>query len=230
MPVLPPNDVAFIQFCEYHVPVWQAAPATIGLTAAQVTAFDNFTKASRAAYTAAQNARNASKAATVALKNALSTNRGNAGDLIKVIKAYADSTNNPNVYATAQIPPPAPPTPEPLPTKPTDVAVSLSGDGTLVVSWKSSNSAPSRGASFAVTRRIGTNASTPYTGIGAGVTTARGRGAFADSTVPVGTTTVSYIITPTRGTQTGEASDPVTVQFGVGGALTVTGGTLSIAA
>ena len=46
---------------------------------------------------------------------------------------------------------------------------------------------------------------------------------FTDQTIPLGTSSVQYIVTGQRGTETGLSSSPFTVHFGVGGSgLTIT--------
>ena len=64
MAVLPDKDLEQIQFCESHLPIWAAAPTTIGLTAGQCTALTTLTTNARKTYTDAQNSRQASKAFT----------------------------------------------------------------------------------------------------------------------------------------------------------------------
>jgi len=210
MAVVPDKNLDAVQFFESHVPVWQAAPTTIGLTPALVTSCDNAAKAARAAYTAQQNTKNAAKAATATYLNSVSALRNIGGDLIKTIKAFADTTSNPNVYSLAQIPPPAAPTPLPPPGQPTSFAVQLTPAGALYLSWKSANSAASSGAFFTVKRRL--EGESTFTLIGG-----TGSKSFSDDTVPFGTNTLTYIVQGFRGIEPGPESEQLSVQFGVGG-------------
>ena len=72
--------------------------------------------------------------------------RAAGADIIRQIRTQAEVTNNPNVYNLAQVPPPAPPSPAPLPGQPTNFTVGLTGSGGILLTWKSTNSSPSTGA------------------------------------------------------------------------------------
>ncbi len=209
MPTVPTKDIEVIQFFEYHVPVWTAAPLTMGLTVAQMTALDTTTKAARIAFTAQQNAKNTAKAATVTFHNAIGALRNNGADLVKAIRAFAQTTSNPGVYALAQIDPPAPATPRPAPGQPTDFTVTLTTEGAITLKWKATDASASTGVYFNVRRKIGDAA---YEIIGN-----TGSKSFVDDTLPFGTSSATYIIQGFRGTQPGTASDQFIVQFGVGG-------------
>lgn len=87
-------------------------------------------------------ARAASKAATTTFRDAMGDLRADAGALIRTIRAYAATTNNPNVYAAAQIDPPAPPTPARAPTQPTDMRAIVEPTGALTLQWKPTRPAP----------------------------------------------------------------------------------------
>lgn len=220
MSVLPNTPLAQIQFCEAHNPVWTVAPPTIGLTAAQCTALTSATTAARKNYNDAQAIREASKAATTTLHAGVTTMVNQVSSLIAQIKAFADLQANPaTVYALAQIPPPAAPTPLPAPGKPTDFAVALNSDGSVTLSWNSTDSAASSGAFFAISRKL--PGQTAFTGIGGapGSTSEARRASFTDSTVPASAASAGaqYIVQGFRGTRVGDASDATTVQFGVDG-------------
>ena len=220
MSVLPNVLIDQIQFCEAHAPVWALAPTAIGLTAAQVTALSTATAAARKSYNDAQAAREASKAATMTQNTNVTTMRVQAADLIRQIKAFAELQANPGaVYATAQIPPPAAPTPAPAPGKPSDFNVSLEPDGSVTLSWSATDSAASGGAFFMISRRL--PGQTGFVGIGGapGSTAESRRASFTDATVPASAAAqgAQYIVQGFRGTRAGEASDAVVVQFGVDG-------------
>lgn len=224
MSILPQNQNDAIIFCEAHAPVWSAAPTTIGLTAAQCTVMSGNTTKARTSFNAAQAAREASKAATTTVRRDVGTMRDQAADLIAQIKAFAELQSNPAVvYAAAQIPPPAAPTPLPAPGKPTDFSVVLNSDGSVTLSWMSADSAASTGAFFAVSRKLPGQGA--FVGIGGapGSTAETRRPSFTDATVPASAAGqgAQYIVQGFRGTRTGDASDAVTVQFGTdsGGGL-----------
>ena len=230
MSVLPPTIIEQIEFCEAHNPTWSVAPTSIGLTALQMTALTTATTNARKAYNDAQLAREASKGATTTLHTNAATMRGQVSDLIRQIKAYAELQSNPGaVYAAAQIPPPAAPTPPPPPGQPTDVTVGLNPDGSITLRWKTANASPSAGVFFQGARRIG--ATSAYAPIGGASGGPRGVSEFVDNTLPLGTQQASYIIQGRRGTQVGQASEAINIQFGVGGGLSISSGaTLALAA
>lgn len=220
MGILPDSIIQQIEFCESHVPVWASAPASIGLTAAQVTALDTATDGARTSYSKALGARQESKAATISLNTDSAAMRARAADLIRQIKAFAELQANPGaIYAAAQIPPPAAPAPVPVPGKPTDFNVTLEPDGSVTLSWLSTDSSASGGAFFAVSRKLPGQAA--FIGIGgaSGSTAESRRATFTDSTVPASAAGAGaqYIVQGFRGTRAGDPSDAVTVQFGTDG-------------
>lgn len=220
MSVLPPNIIDQIEFCEAHNPIWAGTPAAIGLTAAQMTAMAAATLNARKAFNDAEAARQASKGATTTLHGNVAIMRSQVSDLIRQIKAFAELQANPAaVYAAAQIPAPAAPTPLPAPGKPTDFGVVLNADGSVTLSWSSTDAAASTGAFFTVSRKLpGAGA---FAGIGGapGSTSEQRRASFTDSTVPASAASAGaqYIVQGFRGTRVGDASDAVIVQFGVDG-------------
>lgn len=210
MSVVPSKDVDAIQFFEAHVPIWLASAAAVGLTPALVNGLDSAVKDARNALTAQTAAKQAAKASTTALRNAVFAMRGNGGDLIRTIKAFAATSNNPNVYVVAEIPPPAAPTPAPPPGQPTTFKVELTPSGAIMLSWKAVNATSSSGVYFSVRRKL--NDESGFTLVGN-----TGSKSFVDDTIAQGVTGATYIIQGFRGTNPGPESDQLSVQFGVGG-------------
>lgn len=208
-PTIPRLGVDQIGFCETHAPVWGVDAAFIGLVPAQVTQLETLTAAARAAYEAAEAARLASMAATLAYHDALGAMRGYAADLVTLIRARAQTTHDAGVYAAAQIAPPAQRRPAPAPTTPTDIDAALNSDGSITLTWQSSDATPSTGAYFQIARKLAGQAA--YTVVGGAPTRA-----FRDTTIPVGVTSAAYIITGFRAKRRGESSQSFTVQFGGG--------------
>lgn len=234
MSILPDKKVEQLQFCESHWPVWTAQAAAIGLTAGQASAFKTLTTAARAAYDAAQTAKQAARAAITAQNAALAQATANAADLIRVIKSFAELTNNPNaVYSIAQIPPPATPVPAAAPGKPENLAVTLEPSGAVTVTWDATDSSASSGAFFNVMRKLPGQSSFTFLTGAPGSTAQSRRMSFTDYTVPTSAAGAGaqYIIQGRRGNMMGEASDAITVQFGIeGGGMSVMGGELKMAA
>lgn len=210
MGVVPTKDVEAIQFFEAHVPIWLSQAASLGLTAGQVNGLDTAVKDARNALTDQTAAKEAAKASTTSLRNAVFAMRGVGSDLIRTIKAFAATSNNPNVYAIAQIPQPAPPTPAPPPGQPTTFKVELTPSGAIMLSWKAVNAAASSGVYFSIRRKL--NGEGGFTLVGN-----TGSKSFVDDSITQGTTGATYIIQGFRGVNPGPESDQLSVQFGVGG-------------
>jgi hypothetical protein len=220
MPVLPDRNNDVIVFCEQHLPVWQAVAAQIGLTMPQIAQLATLTATARDGWTAAGVARQASKAATTTSSASIRAMRQYAADLIRQIKAQAELSENPaEIYATAQIPPPAAPSPLPPPGKPTNIAVTLEPTGAVTISWEASNSSASSGAYFNLVRKLPGQSGFLPLGGASGSTTESRRMKFTDNSVPASAAAqgAQYIIQGQRGTKLGQASDAITVQFGVDG-------------
>lgn len=221
MAIVPRTTAELLQWADTHGTTWTSAAASIGLTAAQVTAFKAKISSARSAV-AIQNAANEAKlAATNTARTELNALRESASDLVATIKAYADNAANPNtVYDAAQIPPPAPPTPVPAPGKPTGFAIALESDGSVTLSWEATNSAASSGAFFTISRKL--PGQTGFTSLGgaSGSTAETRRCFFTDATIPASAASAGaqYIVQGFRGTRAGTPSDAIIVQFGNDGA------------
>lgn len=213
MPVVPPNRLQKIEFYEAHLAAWTTNAVAIGLTVPVVTTFSATVVAARAAYNAHLVAQEAAKAATTAFydKVRLMHNAPGAGaDLIQTIKAFAQTSNNPNVYVLAQVPPPATPGTTPPPGTPFDFNIGLLQDGSLELKWKCNNHSGTTGTIYEVQRKVGTGA---FEFVGAsGVKT------FTDDTLPANASPCTYQITAVRSTSRGNPSQ-VTVHFGGGGLM-----------
>src|SRR5690606_13206387 len=132
MSTIPPTRVGALEFFETHLPLWAAAPTTIGLSLEAVTDLQAFVSTARTKWDEAQAARVASKGATEGFYNAIDTLREAGGAAIGEIRAFARSTQNPDVYIAAGIPAPASPSPAPPPSAPTNLTVSMQTTGQAV--------------------------------------------------------------------------------------------------
>ena len=219
MTILPQTVIEQIEFCEAHWPVWTPAAVSIGLAAPMVAAMKTATETARNSYNLAQAAREASKAATTTLNSNAAIMRGQVADLIRQIKAFAELQANPNtVYAAAQIPAPTPPSPLPVPGVPSNFQTILEPDGSITLSWDAANASASTGTFFTISRKP--PGQIAFVGVGGapGITTESRRASFTDATVPASAAAAGaqYIVQGFRGTRSGEPSDAVTVQFGLG--------------
>ncbi len=207
MSVLPQSRLAQIEWFEQRLAAWLLNATNIGLTSAQVTQLQGEIAAARIAYNNAQQIRNQSKSATVTYYDASDTLVDDGRDLIATIKAFAEATNDPNVYVLADVPPPAPPGVIPPPGTPYDFRVGLRQDGSVELRWKSNN--PSGGSSV-VYEILRSDAGGPMTFV-----SNVGEREFIDATIPPGTDTTTYQITGIRGTERG-APAQFNVRFGAG--------------
>lgn len=222
MPVVPDTINGRIAFYEAHLTPWSNNAVAIGLEAQQVLDLGVLVGAARDAYNAAVAAREASKAATLSLKNAIDAMHygpGAGADIIRDIRNYAQSTDDPNVYALAQIPEPAEKAPAPAPGRPFDFEVGLLSTGAVNLRWKCINPGNVGGTIYEVMRKIGTGGEFEFIG-------SNGAKEFADVSLPNGATAseggVTYQVTAVRSTLSGPPAQ-FTVNFGLGGSMTVSG-------
>ncbi|HRQ72821.1 MAG TPA: hypothetical protein PLU35_07320 [Phycisphaerales bacterium] len=206
MAVLLPSKIRMIEWFEQRIPVWTTNPTAIGLTMGQVTQLLSRTAAARSAYQNAQAARNESRSKAVLFHDATGNLRDYGADLIKTIKAYAETTEDPSVYAEADVPPPAQPSPLGPPGTPTDIVTTINNRGYVEIRWKADNAANSSGAYFRIERRLSDEQAFRLLGT-------TGHKTFTDETIPVGTHQATYIITPCRGDASGEPSEQFVVPF-----------------
>lgn len=208
MGVMPNKRPEKIAFCEVHNPIWQAAAASIGVVAADITLLETKTALARTKYDEHLVAQAAAKNATAAYYNAVADMSAFTMAQVKKIKAKAD-VDGPGVYTLASIPAPAEPSPVGPPGTPYKFKLTLNPDGSLKFTWACDNPSGSQGTIYQVARRIGSSGA--FVRIG-------GTGAkeFIDATIPAGTASVTYEVQAIRSTALGVAA-LLTVNFGVGG-------------
>lgn len=210
MSTYPRERIQFLQWCEARWPVWAKDPEAIGLTAQQITAVKNATQAMRARVTEQTAARAAAKSATEAVVDAEGTTRDEVADAVRFIRAYATSTNDPNVYNLAQIPAPGSAAPVPPPGTPTDFRVELNAEGSITIRWKAAHPEGSYNVVYFVQRKLLTE--TQFRIIGGS-----GERAYTDETLPFGVDGATYIVTSQRGSVQSAPSRQLTITFGSGG-------------
>jgi hypothetical protein len=208
MGVLPDTRLAQLEYCESKNPVWTAQAANLNLTTGMMTTLVSLTTAARAQYNAMVAAHSAARAATQSWYDAQEAMRDKAAEYIKTIKAYAGTTNNPNVFNLAQIPPPKAPSASTPPATPANVTATLLNSGAIQLDWKGSLS---HGVSFTIWRRFGAEANVSQIGTISGAKT------FIDTGLPVGIETASGVWYQVRAERVGLVSDfsePIFVRFG----------------
>lgn len=204
MSVLPDSRKDTLTWFETHESVWIAAAATIGLDVAQTTQLTAYIAATRLTLDAAEASRAQKLSDTQAFYNASDLLRTYGADLIKVIKAFAESTGSPGVYTTAQIPPPLAPSPRPAPVAATNVNGSVRADGSILVSWAGTIA---YGTFYEVFRRVG--ALGAFTLVGSADTRS-----FIDTNVVPGTDQIAYQLVSKRDNQQSAPSASTTVYLG----------------
>jgi hypothetical protein len=201
----------FLSWANVHAPIFTAKAAQIGLTAPQAAAFAAAVEAASAAESDRAGATQAAKTATQDATMKVSDLRRSASATVGLIKAFAQQTDNPNVYNLAEIPAPATPTPVPPPALPTDLSVSLiPTTGQIELRWKAANPVGSSGTAYIVRRRIAATGPFEFLGV-------TGEKRFVDSTFAAGPDRVEYTVQGQRADSSGPVSNIVVVNFGVPG-------------
>ncbi|XVJ59268.1 MAG: hypothetical protein HEQ23_07650 [Tepidisphaera sp.] len=226
MGVIPDRIIEQIIFGEQHDDLWVSQALLIGLTGPQATAIKAAVADCRLKFDNAEAARQASKAATGALATSRAAMVSLLSEGVASIKAFAEITNNPNVYVIAQIPPPQPPTPAPPPSQPQDIVAYLGSTGSVTLRFRAIS--PGGSTVYLVKRKLPGQSGFALIGTtGSGRGDARGYKEFTDVTLPANANNIQYIIQGQRGEVLGEESPVFVVTLGSGG-VTVT--TLSMAA
>lgn len=219
---LPKTIPDLLSWAQTHDSLWQTNQTLIGLSSAQVTAFKGLVSSFNTAFDAAEAARLASKNATETLHASVSNIRATGGAYVNLIKAYAETTHNTNVYTLAGVSPDDPAGTVPAPIPPEAITATVNADGSLTLKWKVGQPDGVTSVQYLVSRRL-TNAGTfALVGSVGAVKT------FVDATLPFGVDSVQYIITPKRGDVLGAQSSIFTLQFGVAGGGGVSGSGLTI--
>jgi len=205
MSVLPNTRLGRIEWFEQRLAAWAADPEAVGLTVDQIMALTPLVTAARTSYQAAQVARAESRGATLSFHTAEEALVATGRDLIATIKAFAETSDDPNVYVLANVPPPAPLSPAGPPNPPTDVRGAINSDGAVELKWSGSLAFRTF---YDILRRLeGEPAWTLIDSVGAK--------SFLDSSVPVGATSVQYRVRAKRGEFTSAANEPITIRLGV---------------
>lgn len=215
MAVLPSGKLEQLEFFESHKDAWADNAAAIGLQTSAISPFKAQITAARDAYSAMQIARDASKAATQAFYNAHGDMLGTGRAFIAAIKAFAETSNDPNVYVLANIDPPAPPSPAPAPETPTDLVGAISPSGSVTLTWSSTRSGATRGIFFLVERQRASE--TTWTPLG-GVM----EKAIIDPNPGLGEGPVQYRVRAGRNTSYSEWTVPISFNVPCGPGLNAT--------
>ncbi|MEM9165624.1 MAG: fibronectin type III domain-containing protein [Planctomycetota bacterium] len=208
MRTVPVTNAAKISFFETHLPVWEPEPETIGLTPDQVDELAALTAEARDAFNDARAAREAAQAATLRQTQAVIRMAAFGGSLIKTIRAFAETTDNPGVFSQAQLPAPKGGAPlGPAPT-PINLTATLTNDGAIALRWDAETAGR---MGFIIERRTAKpgRASGPWALVG--TSTAK---RFNDDRVPAGLASLQYRVTAERPGGRSQPTEPLVVLFG----------------
>lgn len=215
MPLLPEQHAARIAFFQNRTSLWNTNAIAIGTTAAAVTALGTAATSAASALATQGVAQDAAKAATLNLKLAMNnlTNLGMA--IVEQVRTKARSAGD-GVYALANLPEPATPSPRSNPGTPFDFKVELLGDGSIDVAFKCENAGG--GTMYQVYRKLAGQPDTSFTYIGGS-----GQRKFLDDSIPAGSVSVVYQVQAVRSTAIGNFAQFI-VNFGksAAGATTAT--------
>ncbi len=208
MPVLPRSDRTLMTWMQTRLPAWGEDPAAIGLDETRVIELAALAEEAEVALLAAEQARQAAEDATLRLHEQAAALRARASAAVGAIKAHADTTDDPNVYAAASIPPDRPKAPLGPPPAPTGVSTTLEPGGTVLVAWRGTRKG---GTTFAVERALVDADGTigPFTLID--TTTDK---SWRDTAVPAGQRGVHYRIIAQRRGGRSSPSNLATLSFG----------------
>jgi hypothetical protein len=200
---------AFLAWCEAHSTIFNDHAAAIGMSPAAALEFKNAHSKAVASEAARVAAKQYAKTATMTATGDVAELRRLAGDAVRTIRAFAENSANPLVvYALAEIPAPAKPTPVAPPAQPTNLGVEIvPATGELTLRWKCSNPPGSSGTSYIVRRRLSTAAPWEFVGV-------IGTKFFTDTTFTAGPDAVMYTVQGQRSNVPGPLSEALLVSFG----------------
>jgi len=132
---LPSDRGPAITWITEHLAQWADNAAAIGVDPVDVTAAASLTSTATNAKTAAGTARQASKDATLDWYEKADLAIDAARDLILEIKAFAASSDDPQVYVLAGLSPRSAPGEVPAPESPTAITAALTPGGSIQLGW-----------------------------------------------------------------------------------------------
>jgi hypothetical protein len=210
MPRVPTNVSDLLSFASEHYNTWQGTPASVGLSAGQITSLKGAKDDAIAAVAAQAAAKDGSKASTLTANTKVSNLRKNIAACIRSIVTFADAAADPMaIFALAQIDPTSPPTPSQPPGTPSNITATLDNEGNVTLKWKCINP-PGGNVVYSVMRRDDSSGDLTQIGV-------IGPRMFTDDSIPAGSASVQYQIRAFRGQMAGPSSPVFLLRFGHGG-------------
>lgn len=207
MPTVPRSRGGVIAFFATRLDKWTHRAGDLGLDPAQV---QELAQAVERAQSARENNLTLQAAARAAAKEARRLEyklRRTGGRSIATIRAKAKRDEDPGLLVLAELPAPKRPRPTPAPPAPTDVRSRVDNEGAIVLSWQATRPRPHARAFTRVQRAL--NGSSRFTLIGTS-----GTNQYRDDTLPMGTRSAAYRLTPVRGDLVGPSAETVVVRLG----------------
>lgn len=196
-----------IPWLQQRLSSWTNNADDLGLSAEAVDNLTNLLSTAATNMSEAAAARTAAKGKTTTFYASAQPLSSLAGAMIRTIRAYADTSGSADIYEIAGIDPKGQPTPVPAPSQPTNVQAFPQNDGSVLLTWRAKNAAPSAGTAFTIYRKLeGQEAFSPVGTVGLRK--------FTDETIPPGTPSAVYIIRGIRGEKVGPFSEPLTLFLG----------------
>lgn len=223
MGIIPDKVLEQLSFYNLHAPTWEANAAAIGITPAMASVFAAAATLAQEEYNTQQDAKDAATHQTAKMRAALSDARTKAAGIIAEVKAFAENSADPAaVYALANIPAPAEPTPMAPPGQPTNLTVTLAPtSGELTLRWKCVNPPGAAGTAYIVKRRVA-GGDWQFVGV-------TGTKVFVDSTFDAGPDSVEYTVQGQRSDSAGPVSNVFVINFGKSGpGLTISSATETV--
>lgn len=200
---------AFVEWCATHVVVFQAEEGAIGLSKAQAVGFAGATGKAESLLIEQAEAWERYLVASRRARDGVARLRREAGDCVRSIRAFAETTGDANkIYASARIAPSKSPSPAAPPEKPRELAATLNAtSGALSLTWKARDPNRRGGVTYLVRRRLPGEAAFTLLGV-------TGAKAFVDEALPAGVECVQYRVQSQRGAKVSPVSATLVVNIG----------------
>lgn len=207
MRLVPRTTTGTISFYAIRAQKWVEHAHEIGISVDEAETIGTLAAEAKALNLAQDQAMAQARAATYALDIKLKELRTRGSAAVSKIRAAAEVDGGTGIYIKALIDPPRGPGLSPSPGRPEHFTSALLQNGEVVISWDCWN--PDGGGTIYEVRRAIDAGGRDFVHIGH----AGPDKTYIDRTIPRGTPTVLYMVTPLRGSQRGPANIH-TVNFG----------------
>lgn len=207
MPNIPDtSNNLLLAWFESHVSGWEADPGAFGVPPEKIDELRAALDRARADFNAANAARQASQQATLAQNLSIRAMRTLGSGVVNSMKAYIEQSGDHRLWGASGLEPVAPRGTLPPPVAPVHLSTRLDSMGHVTVLWKGRQPRGVDGVVYFIQRSLNGG---PYV-----LLDSTGEKSYTDETVPVGTHSVSYIVTAKRGGQESRPSPAAVAYFG----------------